>query len=806
MKDEYLEEIVIGALLHDIGKVVQRADEEPTRLRHQEFGKRWFDQLPDELRRYLGPSTGDYILRHHLLPRSDPKYKDLDASERGDLLLVSEADNLAAGERKEEPQEDLRGFVFDSRIPLYSIFSKIGEQGVFKAYPAFDLRRQRRELPFPLSPEGSSIDPLAAGSLEPIHYRKLLRSFEEGLQEGPTADRVQHLLNLLEASFSFVPSETAYKKGEPRSYPDVSLFDHLKVTAAVASCLYHFFRSKGKTPGELSQQELMDRNEARYLLVAGDFSGVQDFIYTVSYRAALKGLRARSFYLELLLEHMATKLLEDLDISRANLLFSGGGSFYLLAPNTPEATEKIEKRRRDFNRFLLSEHQGQLFFALCWVELNGDSFLGEGALPISKAWEEVRRRLDEQKARKFHDLLEESFFQPRRTAGTPCDVCQKITAELTSQRDPDTGEEFLICSSCSRFEKVGGELPRARFIEVSPEGGPSSLKIEDRAYRLLEKSSGAYTDYRWSINDYHQDAIPLWVGNYPRRSLDFSEVVKETVGLPSLGTFRADVDNLGTIFSQGLPAKIRTLARMTTLSRLFTLFFKRYINLIAEGDLPKDLTFRPTGHQNREMVVVYSGGDDLFITGAWNDVAEFAVELRRAFKRFVGENPAITLSGGMVMTPSKFPIYRMALLAGEAEERAKAHGDGSRKKDSAQLFGQVMFWDEWEEAIEKVLNPLLRMGEFSSGRFKPAFPRGLIYKILALSNRVEKEEGDPYMALPRLAHVLARSQPESQYRESWEDFVSKVISLRLEEQLQWLKLSKGVLSWIDYMTRGGDET
>lgn len=803
MKDKHLEEIVIGALLHDIGKVVQRSDKNPRRARHQEFGKQWFEKLPVQVRNYLGPATQDYILRHHLLPKTDPKYEHLDAAVlgRGDLLLVAEADNLAAGERKEDVDEIQQDFSFELYIPLYSIFNKIGDrsaENAFRAYRAFDLRKQTKEIPFPSSPE----------PLKPADYRALLQSFEEGLREGPTSDRVQHLLNLLEAVFSFVPSETAFKEGDPRTYPDVSLFDHLKITAAVASCLYQFFRSHGKTPGQLSWEEIADRTERRYLLVAGDFSGVQDFIYTVSYRAALKGLRARSFYLELLLEHAIAELLELFDLSRANVIFAGGGNVFLLVPNTEGAKKVIKSFGERFNRFLLDEHQGRLFFALSWEELNGSSFSGrkEGALSISEAWESVRRKLDEQKAKKFHDLITPSFFVPAADPGSPCDVCQKVTSDLHSQTDPEIGETILLCSSCLSFERMGGDLPAANFVEVSFQSGPSTVRIEDKFYRLTQKPSESHIPRRFSINAYHEDAVPLWVGNYPRRPVDFSEAVKRGVGLPSLGTFRADVDNLGNIFSQGLPPAARTFSRMAALSRLFTLFFKRYINLIAEGHLPENLSFYPVGQRKRELVVVYSGGDDLFVTGAWSDVVEFAIELRRAFKQFVGENPAITLSGGMVMTPPKFPIYRMAFMAGEAEEKAKDHREDGKEKDSASLFGQVMFWDQWEEAIEEILEPLLCIGEFFQGRFRPAFPRGLIYKILALAKIAEeKKKKHPYMVLPLLSYVLSRFQPDLQYREAWKRFVLGALSLELDEQLRWLKMSRGILVWIDYMSRGGEE-
>lgn len=801
MKDEHLQEIVIGALLHDIGKVVQRSDEKPQRFRHQEFGFEWFQRLPKIVKDYLG-DVGDFILRHHLLRRHDPKFNELDASVtgRGDLLLVCEADNLSAGERKEDQDEDLGDYAFDLSLPLYSVLNKISLNGKkSREYRAYKPMELKQIVPFPLP----SI------TLTPQNYKDLLKEFENGLTNLPS-DPIQHLLNLLERFFSFVPSETAYKQDDPSTYPDISLYDHLKITAAIASCLFRFFQAEGRSPGQLSQDEICDRSKPRYLLVGGDFSGVQDFIYTVSYRAALKGLRARSFYLELLLEHFAREVLRVLDLSRANLILCGGGNFYLLAPNTEGVKEKLKKRKEEFNRFLLQEHEGKLFLALRWVELNGNSFLGkatDGFPSVSEAWQKLKDLLDEEKAHKFHELLKPTFFVPAEKTGSPCGVCQKVTDKIKMETDPETGEEYGICSTCYSFQQLGQRLPRAKFIGTSSVRAPDSLQIEGSFYYLEETPKDNW-ETCYSLNDFFMDAIPLWVGNYPQKGRDFSDVVKEAIGLKALGTFRADVDNLGTVFSQGLPKPFRTLSRMAVLSRMLALFFKRYINQIASGEIPQHLAFEHTarGRKPREMVVVYSGGDDLFVTGAWSDVAEFAFELRRTFRQFVGENPALTLSGGMVITPPKFPIYRIAFMAGIAEEEAKSHKAEGKEKDSACLFGQVLFWDEWEEAIERVLNPLLQIGEFGQDHFRPAFPRGLIYKILDLARMAKEDAGQrhPYMVLPLLAYVLSRSRPDSRYMDAWEDFVSGAVSLDLEEGLHWLQMSRGVLRWLDYMTRGGD--
>ena len=52
--------------------------------------------------------------------------------------------------------------------------------------------------------------------------------------------------------------------------------------------------------------------------------------------------------------------------------------------------------------------------------------------------------------------------------------------------------------------------------------------------------------------------------------------------------------------------------------------------------------------------------------GAWDEVAEFAIDVASTFRRFTG-NPEITLSGGLVIQDPHFPLYHMAAEAGRAE-------------------------------------------------------------------------------------------------------------------------------------------
>ncbi len=132
---------------------------------------------------------------------------------------------------------------------------------------------------------------------------------------------INSLLEVLEANISFIPSSTSINE-----IADISLFDHSKTTAAIACCIYQYLEQNNITDyySELFKRKEF-HNKKAFLLYSIDISGIQDFIYTISTDKALKNLRARSFYIELTMEHIIDELLTTLSLSRANLLYCGGG-------------------------------------------------------------------------------------------------------------------------------------------------------------------------------------------------------------------------------------------------------------------------------------------------------------------------------------------------------------------------------------------------------------------------------------------------------------------------------------------------
>jgi CRISPR-associated protein Csm1 len=246
------------------------------------------------------------------------------------------------------------------------------------------------------------------------------------------------------------------------------------------------------------------------------------------------------------------------------------------------------------------------------------------------------------------------------------------------------------------------------------------------------------------MGDYMADTKRQGIENYAKGGtvLDKLPVHDDSrggCGIERLGVLRADVDNLGTVISSGLPDTKISISRTSTLSRSLSYFFKYHINEVLEK-------------KGYSAQIIYSGGDDLFIIGNWLDIIYAAADIRRALDEHTG-NGSLTISAGIGMFAEKYPIARMAAKTGELEDAAKNY-----KEDPTQLMpskNAVALWSEemvfsWDDFIDNILGEKL---EFIRQAFDDNEKgRAFIYRLI----RLLRDSGDA-INIPRLAYLLARS-------------------------------------------------
>jgi len=190
----------------------------------------------------------------------------------------------------------------------------------------------------------------------------------------------------------------------------ISHYDFAKSFAGISVCLYEYLVSRNS----FSAPIFIDHSkEQPFLLIGGDLSGVQDFLYDIIGKDALKNLKGRSFYLQMLIQSILEKLLHTLDLFQGNVIYSSGGSFLIIAPNIANNIEKIKALEKAFTKQLFETHQTQLSLALDIVTLSVADIV-DGGLK-----DKMKLLFDKQtlkKHQKFSTLLDSStraeFFDP----------------------------------------------------------------------------------------------------------------------------------------------------------------------------------------------------------------------------------------------------------------------------------------------------------------------------------------------------------------------------------------------------------
>ena len=205
--------------------------------------------------------------------------------------------------------------------------------------------------------------------------------------------------------------------------------------------------------------------------------------------------------------------------------------------------------------------------------------------------------------------------------------------------------------------------------------------------------------FNWIKNSFQPgDYWPFFTADYVTlengKTADFEFLADKSEGKKLIGCLRMDVDNLGVILSQRINSDLFSPLILSTLSKSFNLFFTIYMNLICKKKIDNPLLIPIKNREKERFVsIIYSGGDDLVIIGAWNETCEISLDIRRNFKRYVKNNEDISISGGIFLAHPKFPLYQMISFSGKAEETAKRNYSECTKEECRQNYQSCYFYE-----------------------------------------------------------------------------------------------------------------
>ncbi|MBE7471268.1 MAG: type III-A CRISPR-associated protein Cas10/Csm1 [Anaerolineae bacterium] len=804
--DDKVFQAALAGLLHDVGKFAQR--QETKTRKHTIVGEEAFKEIFAAMIPFAWQDDiGDAIKFHHSTKPEE--------TSKPIVKVVTVADWLASAERLDGHPEQ----VDPNATPLLPITARVEldkESGEHTW--AFPLKR--------LGLERSDLFPDQSISVGEKDYQTLWQDFIKEVESFPqpidSYSRLAGFMSLVRQYTTHIPSATPWAKdNHKRTIPDVSLYDHLKVTAAIAPCLLCLLAEHPDHLDELHKirfPRIFDDTRPVAQLISGDLSGIQSFIYRIaeperdkSHRSTAKRLRGRSFYLNLLNELIVEWFLRELNLTPANALFVGGGRFDLLAPIDSKTCDKIKGLTQQLEKWLVDEFEAAIGLVLVTKPLKPADFK-----TLKRANFAIDEKLAKAKQKKFAGVLSPNFFEPvsylrinNNSGKRVCRVCGLTPLEITGE------EEEQTCSLCEQHAQMGRWLPKTRYIaHIYSASPPKIFKSEERApivfgypinISIVLLQDGNEVDLLLKAVEQEgleaaiyvlNDEAPVPTKEWPLKTapaqrylantapqnidgsgLEFEQIAIFSSGTPLLGILKADVDHLGLIFSLGLERP--TISRVAALSHIFDRFFSGYLNTLCRSvtwqwkerlanEEKTALEERATkaGEDGRPVKLdqldslfytVYAGGDDLLIIGPWDQTIELASQLYTDFRAYTCQNPNITLSAGIALVKPHFPVQRFVELTKEALDASK------QERNRITVFDQTAIWtDELKpDSFDRLL--VLAHKLYGLVEVEKTMPRTLIHDMLRMRKGPEIKGHNGEMkpiCTPQLLYLLTRRLPK----------------------------------------------
>ncbi len=826
-------ELALGGLFHDLGKLIVRKT-------HGEEAKRTFPQLGKETsykenykylhayftHAFLKKLFEDELHQYPILEASACHHLPEKAKEEQKIFarIYQLADQYSSAERSTHIKISdiplLRPIfqIIDIPVPKECLNNKqTNNSQIDKYYYKLRPLKLDKDTIFPINSEETnkkfSKDEIS------FEYQRHFKTFEEELKKG-----YNNFLNYRDLEYFLyityylcykylwcVPASTYDPDREEGHYPDISLFDHMRVTAAFAASLWTDYNLSF-----LNKNLTKPEKNLKLLFIKGDISGIQNFLYSITnLKGIAKRLRGRSLFLTLLSDLVALSLVNKFGYPFVNILFSGGGHFEIVLGYEEGIEEDIENFRREVEELLLKEFKGTLGLVLSAFPITLLELKNKGYREINK---QHFLQLDKQKKRKFASLFKNiasyeeilalinADYRPEKEKRF--EICNSCTVNIIEEKAP-LSEEERICSWCNRFKDIGENVPRAELLLYSKKelpdfagfylenlGGYYFLKREElhALSKFLKTKEEAPLIFLLNDTDFFKEefkgvvrgfkfvgqSVPVKENEGRSEVKPFEELVLDAEGDKKLAFARADVDNLGLIFREGL-GEDYSISRIATLSRSLDLFFSGYLNKLFEKNEYKN-----------KIYTLYAGGDDLFIVGPWDVTLDAVNEIRKEFKEYTCNNCCIDLSCGVFIGSHSYPIRFAGEKAGILESKAK------KDKPAICALEEVLKWDDYEKAIKesnefcKYFNGAKKVEE------KKSIGRSLLYKFyLLLRHYMEPTKNSiTYRFYPMFYYYLYRNIKDENDRKRVEEFI-----LDIKNDYQIKKRAKFNLKYVIMKTR-----
>ena len=705
-----IDKLSLAAFLHDIGKFAQRAEITLTKkVKYYNYTHAAY--TAEVLNRYkhifqLSDEEIDYSAMHHnLKPEMDDEY-----------WIIAAADRLASGFEREKFEEYNKKSEFENfkKQHLKSIFDEN------KVYPLKELAPQNIFT----SKDGD--------------YESLWKKFIEDLKNLKEKS-IENIEYLYKKYTSFIPSSTSFKlKDYEPVKANIPLYEHSKTTAIFASAIAKLIENGNKSVIDYYKyQRKEDFEKKQFLIVFGDFFGIQNFIFdNLKAKYASKILRAKSAYIEIFTKVIAKYITKELNISEFSIIFTSAGKFEILVHNTEEVKEKLKNIQKELNEFCIKEFYAKTGIGIGWVECGIKDFIKEGA--YKKLREKIDDELELIKLNKFDLKNRNSKLE------YDSDVNNQNLCDFCEIRKATKNDEYRICEFCNKFVKLGQRLVNKKFLQITTT--KTDIHIfkdydldfqENKGFDISKNPE--YLGYpKWEISSYvaKNNENILTFEDLAKRSVKEGKINEERIrGVEALAAIKADVDGMGKfILGEAGIDVTRSFAKYNFFSRLMNYFFSVYVPYKMEG---------------KDIYTVFSGGDDLYIIGAWDEALEFLKDIREDFISFC--EGKMSLSAGVVIVKPNKPVNFISKVVEEKEESAKEYPN----KNALAIFNEVVNFNVYLKKSEFLMDNLEEFNE------KFELSTAFLYKLFEFINSSKNfADFNDYMWVSRFNYSFRRNIEE----------------------------------------------
>ena len=502
---------------------------------------------------------------------------------------------------------------------------------------------------------------------------------------------------------------------------------------------------------DILRYRLLLGNSSEYLVLNGSLSGIQRFIFDVKSSSARKQLTGRSYYLSLLIDAVVERILREFDLSRQAVLYSTGGTFCMLLPNERDTEQKLAELISIIKSQVYKAYNEQ-FVLLNYVVATRQEIESDPSAIFSK----LQQMKNKAKYSPIFSEMQTDYDQ----IFIPFGVYESTISSKMAELGAALGKTECIVVS------TGPDRANKAIISIEP-GGLGvrySLYTNDTVEYSKFDEDSAPTLITYNEKPAQKVKMPYrleYLAGFGKYALSFEDLLKNT-GESRLGVLRMDVDNLGKTLRDSYKSAL-PLAGFANKSRQLDRFFKRELHKIWLD-----------AYRN-SIIIVYSGGDDLFIVGSWSSTFDIARQINRQFNQTFGGH--LSVSAGISLIERKFPIIRAAEYGAEEESVAKhfSYRDKNgllHSKGSLAIFNIALRWDVELEIIREIMEKWQSLIKQDETIFKPLMRRVLSYNEIVEYNG---RELSPVRQIWLMSYDIARllNRYQKKLTQDGKEFIEK---------------------------------